>query len=189
MLFVMYHYEINAILVTTIVGVDLECILEAYKLNFEYLVSKGFKLEVNMMDNQATKIIKAYLPPQQVTLRLVELHNHWVNTMEQAIQTFKNRFIYAVGTTDSEFPIELWDKLAPQVQDCINLLRRLRITPVKSAYETLEGPNNFNWYPLVPLGTRAIIYKDLNMRASWASHGLDVGYLGTSKDHYYFHHY
>jgi hypothetical protein len=40
--FVMYHYETNAILITPIAGLDSERILEAYKKNFEYLVSKGF---------------------------------------------------------------------------------------------------------------------------------------------------
>jgi hypothetical protein len=80
------------------------------------------------------------------------------------------------------------DKLAPQVQDCINLLQRLRITPDKSEYEMLEGPYNFNLYPLAPLGTRVIIYKDLDTRASWAPHGLDAWYLGPSKDHYHCHH-
>ena len=153
------------------------------------MVSKGFKPKVNVMDNQATKAIKAYLTPQQVTLQLVEPHNHRVNAAERAIQTFKNRFIGALGTTDSEFPIQLWDKLAPQVQDCINLLRRSRISPTKSAYETLEGPYDWNRYPLAPLGTRAIIYEDSDTRASWAPHGLDAWYLGPSKDHYRCHIY
>ena len=53
--FVMYHYETNAILITPIAGLDSEQILEAYKKNFEYLVSKGFKPKINVMDNQATK--------------------------------------------------------------------------------------------------------------------------------------
>ena len=153
------------------------------------LVSKGFKPKVNVMDNQATKAIKAYLTPQQVTLQLVEPHNHRVNAAERAIQTFKNRFIGALGTTDSKFPIQLWDKLAPQVQDCINLLRHSRISPNKSAYETLEGPYDWNRYPLAPLGTRAIIYEDSDTRASWAPHGLDTWYLGPSKDHYRCHIY
>jgi hypothetical protein len=43
-----------------------------------------------MMDNKATKAIKAYLTPQQVMLQLVEPHNHRVNATKQAIQTFKN---------------------------------------------------------------------------------------------------
>jgi hypothetical protein len=68
------------------------------------------------MDNQATKTIKSYLTPKQCPLLLVKPGNHG------AIQTFKNRFIGALGTTDVNFPIQLWDKLAPQVQDSINLL-------------------------------------------------------------------
>jgi hypothetical protein len=163
--------------------------LEAYTKNFEYLVSKGFKPKDNAMDNQATKAIKAYLTPQQVTLQLVEPHNHRVNAAERAIQTFKNRFIDSLGTTDSEFPVQLWDKLAPQVQDCINLIRRSRISPNKFAYETLEGPYDWNRYPLAPLGTRAIIFEDSDTRASWAPHGLDAWYLGPSKDHYRCHIY
>jgi hypothetical protein len=187
--FVMYHYETNAILITPIAGLDSERILEAYTKNFNYWVSKGFKPKVNIMDNQATKAIKTYLTPQQVTLQLVKLHNHRINTAERAIQTFKNRFIGALGTTDSDFPIQLWDKLAPQVQDCINLLHQSRISPTKLAYETLEGPYDHNRYPLAPLGTRAIIYEDSDTRASWAPHGLDVWYLGPSKDHYRCHIY
>ncbi len=42
------------------------------------------------MDNEATKVIKAYLTPQQVSLQLVEPHNHCVNVAERAIQKFKN---------------------------------------------------------------------------------------------------
>jgi hypothetical protein len=59
--FVMYHYETNAILATPIPGLDFASILEAYKKNFEYLESKGYKPKLNVMDNQATKVIKAYL--------------------------------------------------------------------------------------------------------------------------------
>jgi hypothetical protein len=64
--FVMSHYKTNTILITPIACLDSKCILEAYKLNFEYLVSKGFKPKVNMMDKQATKAIKAYLTPTTI---------------------------------------------------------------------------------------------------------------------------
>jgi hypothetical protein len=121
--FMMYHYETNAILATPIPGLDSESILDAYKKNFEFLVSKGYTPKINVMDNQATKAIKLYLTPQQCCLQLVKPGNHRVNAAEQAIQTFKNIFIGALGTTDVEFPIQLWDKLAPQMQDSINLLQ------------------------------------------------------------------
>jgi len=187
--FVMYHYETNPILATPIPGLDSTNILAAYKQNFEDLKSKGFTPKLYVMDNQATKVIKAYLTPQEVKLQLVEPHNHRVNTAERAIQTFKNRFIGTLGTTDADFPLQLWDKMMPQVQDMINILRCSRIDPNKSAYEVLEGPYDWNRYPMAPLGTKAIIYEDSDTRASWAPHGLNAWFLGSSKDHYRCHLY
>jgi hypothetical protein len=67
----MYCYKTNAILITPITSLDSEHILEAYKMNFGYLVSKGFKPKGKVIDNQATKAIKAYLTTQQIMLQLV----------------------------------------------------------------------------------------------------------------------
>jgi hypothetical protein len=119
----MYHYETKVIFATPIPGLDSKNILDAYIKNFEYIVSKGYTPRINIMDNQAIKAIKTYLTPQQCSLQLVKPGNHWVNASECTIQTFKNCFIGALGTTGIDFPIQLWDKLAPQVQDSINLLR------------------------------------------------------------------
>jgi hypothetical protein len=132
--FVMYNYKTNAIFVTPILVLDLKSILVAYMKNFEYLVSKGYTPKINIMDNQATKKIKAYLNPQDVTLQLMEPHNHHINVTERTIKTFKNRFIDVVGITDVKIPIQLWDKLTPQVQDSINLLHRSRIKTNISTY-------------------------------------------------------
>ena len=96
------------------------------------------------MDNQATKVIKAYLNPQHIELQLVEPHNHHVNAAERAIQTLKNRSIGTLGTTDSNFPVQLWDKLAPQVKDFINLLHQSCINPDQLACEALKGPYGWN---------------------------------------------
>jgi hypothetical protein len=120
----MYHYKKNAIFATPIPGLDLQSILDAYKKNFEFLVSKGYTPKMNVMDNQATKAIKSYLTPQQCHLQIIKPGNHRINAAERAIQTFKNRFIGALGTTDVDFPIQVWDKLEPQVQNSITLLRR-----------------------------------------------------------------
>jgi hypothetical protein len=53
---------------------------------------------------------------------LVEPHNHQVNVAERAIQTFKDHFISALATADSEFPLQLWDKLTSQVKTTLNLM-------------------------------------------------------------------
>jgi hypothetical protein len=182
--FVLYHYETNAILVKPIANVDDRSIFAAYKEVFETLETKGYKPKMNVMDNQATKYIKKFLTKKECDLQLVEPHNHRVNAAERAIQTFKDAFIAALATTDREFPLQLWDRLAPQVQDTLNLLRASRINPNISAYEALNGPYNWDRYPLAPPGCKAIIYEAPAVRGSWASRGTDAWYLGPLADHY-----
>jgi hypothetical protein len=118
---------------------------------------KGFKSKLNVMDNQATKHIKKFLTKNECKLQLVEPHNHRVNAAERAVQTFKDTFIAALAMTDSNFPLQLWDKITPQVQDMLNMMRASRTDPTNSAYEALNGPYNWNRYPLAPLGCKAVI--------------------------------
>ncbi len=107
--FVLYHYESNAILATPIAGLDDVSIFNAYRKYFEELTVKGFKPKLNVMDNQATKQIKKNLTENDCKLQVVEPHNHRVNAAKQAIQTFKAAFIAALATTDSDFPLQLWN--------------------------------------------------------------------------------
>jgi hypothetical protein len=140
--FILYHYESNSILAAPIAGLDNVSIFNAYKQQFELLTSKGFKPKLNTMDNQATKHIKTFLTKNDCKLQLMEPHNHRVNVAEQAIQTFKDAFIVGLAMTDSNFPLQLWDRLTPQIQDTLNLLRASCIDPMKSAYEILNRPYN-----------------------------------------------
>ena len=184
--FILYHYKSNSILATLIAGPNDVSIFQAYKQQFEMLKAKGFKPKLNIMDNQAQNTSRSFSPrtKNECKLQLVEPHNHRVNAAKQAIQTFKDAFISALATMDSNFPLQLWDKLTSQVQDTLNLLRTSHIDPSKPAYEILNGPYNWNRYLLAPLGCKAIVYKDGNKRGSWASQGVDAWYLGPFKDHY-----
>ena len=84
--FVMYHYKTNVILATPVAGLDYKSIfLKAYKMQFNNLTSKGYKPKINIMDNQATKHIKAFLTEQMCQLQLVEPHYHRLNAAERAI--------------------------------------------------------------------------------------------------------
>jgi hypothetical protein len=120
--FVLYHYESNAILATPIAGLDDMSIFTTYKTYFKQLTSKEFKPKLNIMENQATKHFKKYLTKKKCKLRVMELHNHCFNATERAIQTFKAAFIAALATTDSNFPLQLWDQFTPQVEDTLNTL-------------------------------------------------------------------
>jgi hypothetical protein len=97
---------------------------------------------------------------------LVEPHNHCVNAADQAIQTFKAHFISALATTDTDFPLQLWDCLTPQVVATLNMLRPSRIDPSMSAYEAVHGPYDWNRYPLAPPGCKAVLYTKLRKSAA-----------------------
>jgi hypothetical protein len=96
------------------------------------------------MDNQATKHIKKFLTENNCKLQVVEPHNHHMNATECVIQTFKAALIATLATTNSNFPLQLWDKHTPQAQDMLNMLRASQIDPTKSAYEILNEPYDWN---------------------------------------------
>ncbi len=121
--------------------------------------------------------------PKRNNLQVVEPHNHRVNGAERAIQTFKDAFVIVLATTDCEFPLQLWDKLAPQPQNTLNLLRASQVNLGISAYEVLNCPYNWDWFPRSPPGCKAVIYEAPAVRRSWAFQGTDAWYLGPSEDH------
>ena len=120
---------------------------------------------------------------------LVEPNNHRVNAAERAIQTFKDHFVSVLAMTDSDFPLQFWDRLTQQVVTTLNLLRPSRIDPTKSAYEALYGPYDWNRFPLAPPGGKSVIYEAPESRTSWGSRGTDAWNLGPSLDHYRCNHY
>ena len=115
----------------------------------------------------------------------MESINHRVNATERAIQTFKNHFNSGLGSTDSEWPLQLCDQLAHQAATTLNILQKSRINPTKSAYHQLNG-HKYDWnvFPMSPPGTRALIYLDPDSHTPWGARGIDAWYYGPSLDHY-----
>jgi hypothetical protein len=173
----------------TDIRVHDDTIFTAYKTQFEFSESKGHKVRLNVIDNQCTKQIKKFLTANNCNLLLVEPHNPHINVAKRVIQTFKAHFISALATTDSEFPLQLWDKLASQVKNTFNLMQALCIDPNMSAYEAVWGPYNWNRFPLAPPGCKAVIYESPNAQGLWGSCGTDAWYLGPLVDHYQYNHY
>eukprot|EP00804_Cyclotella_cryptica_P022286 CCRYP_018107-RA/>CCRYP_018107-RA protein AED:0.34 eAED:0.44 QI:0/0/0/1/0/0/3/0/606 len=159
--------------------------MTAFDHVFQDLKAKGYKPTFNVTDNQATTPIKAYLGTEDCNWQFVEPNNHRASAAEHAIQTFKNHFISGLCSTDSNWPLQLWDTMTEQAIITLNLLRTSRIDPSKSAYHQLHG-HRYNWnaYPLAPPGTKAVIYKSPTTRTSWGTRGLDAWYCGPAFDHY-----
>jgi hypothetical protein len=186
---VVYHYKSNATLALPIANFADNTILATYQQQFKLLESKGHKIKVNVMDNQASKVIKKYLTTQQCNNLLVESNNHRVNAAKRAIQTFKAHFISALATTDSNLPLQLWDWLTPQVEATLNMLRPSCNDPTMLAYEAVHSPYDWNCFPLAPPGCKAFIYEAPEAQGSWASHGTDAWYVCSSRDHYQCNHF
>ena len=174
---VTYDYDTNYIFANPISDLKDETIIEAFESVFNELKNKGYKPTFNITDNQCTKPIKAFLQKEECKWQFFKPTNHRVNAAERAIQTFKNHFISGLCSTNSDWPLQLWDQLAEQAIITLNLVRTSRIDPAKSAYHQLHGRKyDWNSHPMAPPGTRAVIYLDPDNRTSWGARGLDAWY-------------
>ena len=109
---------------------------------------------------------------------------HRRNAAERAIRTFKNHFIAGLCSTNPNFPMKLWDRLIPQAEITLNLLRGSRMNPKLSAYAQVHGQFDYNRTPLAPPGTRVLVHEKSGARGTWAPHAVDGWYVGPALDHY-----
>jgi hypothetical protein len=114
-------------------------------------------------------------------------HVHRRKAAERAIWTFKNHFIAGLCSADYDFPIRLWDKLLPQAETTLNLMRASRADSSKSAYKATFGPFNHNHTPLAPPGCKVLIHEKPDQGRSWDPHQVKGWYLGPAVEHYCCH--
>ena len=183
-LFVLYSYDPNSILIRPMKSRDEKEFLRVHDEVIEYLEVRGLKPSIQRLDNEASKAYKHQIKNHNMQYELTPAQIHRRNIAERAIQTFKNHFITILAGVDSKFPKNEWDKLLPQAEITINLLRSSRINPNLSAYEQMEGTFDYNKTPLAPLGIKTLAYEMPNSRASWAEHGKEGWYVGPAMEHY-----
>ena len=112
-----------------------------------------------MLDNEISANMKEHIQDKyKFTLKLVPPGCHRRNAAEVAIRSFKVHLlsISILAGTATTFPPSLWDKLLPQAEITLNLLRQLNATPTVSAYAHLCGPFDYNKMPLAPMGYGAV---------------------------------
>ena len=112
-------------------------------------------------------------------IELVPPGCHRCNTAEVAIQNFKEHFLSVLAGTATSFPPKLWDRLLPQAEVTIYLLRQYNATPNVSAYANLSGTFDYNKMPLAPMGCEAQVHEKTDKRGMWAYHSVDGWYLAT----------
>jgi Reverse transcriptase (RNA-dependent DNA polymerase) len=181
---VLYAYDANAILVEPIKNRSDSEQLKAMELLIKQ-ANKGTTLKVQWMDNEASTAMKQLLQDKfGMQFQLAPPHMHRINAAERAIRTFKNHFVAGLCSTDPNFPLRLWDRLLPQAEITLNLLRAARSNSKISAHEALHGPFDFNKTPLAPPGIKVIVHEKPGQRNSWDPHGVSGWYLGPAQEHY-----
>jgi hypothetical protein len=101
--------------------------------------SKGCIPKLQTLDNEALAALKNYFTVNDIAYQLVPPHCHRRNAAERAIRTFKEHIVAGLSSVDPSFPMHLWDRLLPQAEITLNLLRTSRLHPELSAAVHYHG--------------------------------------------------
>ena len=140
----------------------------------------------HILDNECSAAMKQLIT-KTCKYELVPPGIHRRNKAEVTIKAFKQHLLSVFAGLDPSFPMSQWDKLIPQVEITMNLLRQSKANPEVSAYEYVHGPFDYNRYPLAPIGCAVQIHNQASKRGTWAPHTQPGWYLGPSFEHYRCH--
>jgi len=183
---VMVAIDSHAILVTPMKNKTDQEMRLAYLSLLKRVKNAGAQVLKHVLDNECSDKMREMIR-MECKLEFVPPGCHRRNIAEAAIKNFKNHFVAILSGTDPAFPVTLWDKLLPQAELTINLLRQSNTVPTVSAQAHLFGTFDFNRMPLAPMGCAVQVHEDADKRKTWAPHTVDGWYLGTSPDHYRAH--
>jgi hypothetical protein len=156
----------------------------AFGVIFNETKSKGFKPKLQTMDNEASAALKNYFTEKEINYQLVPPYFHRTNAAERAIRTFKEHFKAGLTTVDPDFPVHLCDRLLPQAEITLNLLRASRLHPQLSADAHYHGLIDYNKTVFGPPGCKIIAHEKPAQRLTRAAHGQPGWSLGPAMTHY-----
>jgi hypothetical protein len=158
--------------------------VKAYDTIHQELTVKGFKPKLQTLDNEASAALKNLFTVNDIAYQLVPPHCHRRNAAERTIRNFKEHFVAGLSSVDSAFPLHLWDRLLPQAEITLNLLRTSRLHPQLSAAAHFHGLVDYNKTAFAPPGCKIIAHKKPGKRRTWAPHGRHGYSLGPAMHHY-----
>jgi hypothetical protein len=158
--------------------------VKAYDSIHQELTVKGFKPKLQTLDNEASAAVNNSITTNDVDYQFVPPYCHRRNAAERAIRTFKEHFVAGLSSVDPIFPLHLWDRLLPQAEIKLNILRTSRIHPYLSAAAHFHGLVDYNKTAFSPPGCKIIAHEKPGKRRTWAPHGKHGYYLGPTMHHY-----
>ena len=187
---VMVEIDSNAILVEPMKSMEDKEMIRAYDTLVKRLTDAGIQPKKHVLDNEVSNNMKQHIKKHhKFQMELVPPGCHRRNAAEVAIRNFKSHFLSVMAGTAASFPGNLWDRLLPQTEITLNLLRQSNSTPHISAYAhiNISGPFDYNKMPLAPMGCEVQVHEKTDKRGTWAFHSVDGWYLNTSNEHYRVH--
>ena len=179
-----YHYDANFIIGYPVKDRKAPTLTAAWQSIHKDFETAGTAPQVWILDNEVSHELKEAFKKHNTSFQLVPPNSHRQNLAERAIQTWKNHFKAGLASTDPKFPLTEWDRLIPQANITLNLLRTSRTNPALSAYASIYGNFNFAATPLAPPGTKVIVHVDPSVRGSWELNGEQGWYVGPALNHY-----
>ena len=157
---VMVEIDSNAILVEPMKSRKDAEMIRAYDALLLRLKRAGIVPKKHVLDNEVSENMKNHIRDTcKINMELVPPGCHRRNAAEVAIRNFKAHFLSVLAGVADDFPQSLWDRLLPQTEITINLIRQSNATPNVSAYAHLSGPFDYNKMPLAPMGCNAQVHE------------------------------
>ncbi|KAL7534171.1 hypothetical protein ACHAWF_006436, partial [Thalassiosira exigua] len=185
---VMVEIDSSGILVEPMKNRTDNEMIRAYQTLVQRLQRANITPRKHVLDNEVSESMKELIRSKyNMQLELVPPGCHRRNAAEVAIRNFKSHFLSILAGVADDFPLQLWDRLLPQAEITLNLLRQSNATPTVSAYAHMSGPFDYNKMPLAPMGCKVQVHEKTDKRGTWAFHSVDGWYLSTSPEHYRTH--
>jgi hypothetical protein len=179
-----YVYDCNYVKVIPMKSRSASEWVKVYDTIHQELTAKGFKPKIQTLNNEASAALKNFFTANDVEYQLVPPHCHRRNAAERAIQTFKEHFVAGISSVDPTFPLHLWDRLLPQAEITLNLLRTSRLRPQLSAAAHFHGLVDYNKTAFAPSECKIIAHEKPGKRHTWAPHGQHGYSLGPAMHNY-----
>jgi hypothetical protein len=130
---VCYIYHCNYVKVIPMKSRSASEWVKSYDTIHQELTLKGFKPKLQTLDNEASTALKNFFTINDIAYQLVPPHCYRRNAAERAIVTFNKHYVAGLSSVDPSFPLHLWDRILPQAEITLNLLRTSRLHPQLSA--------------------------------------------------------
>eukprot|EP00804_Cyclotella_cryptica_P001132 CCRYP_008413-RA/>CCRYP_008413-RA protein AED:0.32 eAED:0.32 QI:0/0/0/1/0/0/2/0/378 len=118
----------------------------------------------HVLDNKISAYERPHPGHLQNVARIGSTRCHTPQRRRVAIRNFKSHFLSILAGVADDFPLKLWDKLLPQTEITLNLLRQSNATPLSPPRHASQRPFDYNKMPLAPMGCNAHVHEKTDSR-------------------------